>query len=202
MTLPEPIISFDIHPTRIGYAVVSQNGPIDWGVTRLRRPLESAKYLRRLVGQLCRLWQPAVAIIGTSRRNRGRYVKAIRRALSSQGVRLLQDQPTARRTGPSKHALACDLARQFPELNRLLPRKRRLWEPEDDRMHIFSTLGLALLFSPRTAAKPKSKCKPQSKTGAGGEICRDGKPANGADAARQVVKGVPHLRRCSNATGA
>ena len=196
MKLSEPIISFDIHPTRIGYAVVSRSGPIDWGVTRLRRPaLQTSKHLHRLPEELCRLWQPAVAVIRTSRRNRGRHIKAIRRALASQGVRLFRDQPTIPRTGPSKHELACDLARQFPELKHLLPRKRRLWDPEDDRMHIFTAFRLAQLFSPRTGGKPKSKLGRRRNR-------RDGKPANGADAARQIVKGVPHLRQCSNAPGA
>ena len=160
MKIPEPIIAFDIHPTRIGYAVVSKHGPIDWGVTRLRRPaLQTYKHLSRLTEELCRLWQPAVAVIRNSRRNRGRHIKAIRRALASQGVLLLRAQPARQSRGPSKHEMATALARRFAYLNRLLPRKRRLWDPEEDRMHIFTALRLALLFSPRAGAS-QSKPKP------------------------------------------
>ncbi len=154
MKTPEPVIAFDIHPTRIGYAVVSKSGPIDWGVTRLRQPaLQTSKHLNRLVDELCRLWLPAVGIIRKSRRDRQHRSKVISRALASRGipVRWVPDRPVCRPgKGPTKNELAGDLARQYPELKHLLPRKRRLWEPEDDRMHIFTAVGLAILFSPRT----------------------------------------------------
>ena len=142
------VIAFDIHPTRIGYAVVFLGRPLDWGVTRLRRPAYNfPRHLRRLTEELWRLWQPAVAVIRTSPRNRGRHIKAIRRALASRGihVRMVPDRLVFRDTERStKHELACDLARRFPELKHLLPRKRRLWDPEDDRMHIFTAVGMAV----------------------------------------------------------
>jgi hypothetical protein len=150
MTTPNTILALDVHGTRIAYAVVFRRKPVDWGVTRLRRPgLQSAKHLQKLLGELCRLWQPAVSVI---RGSRGGHTGLIRRALAGAGVRSLFDQArhqaSRQRNGPTKHQLACDLARQFPGLNHLLPRKRRLWDPEDDRMHIFTAIRLALL-SPR-----------------------------------------------------
>jgi len=47
----------------------------------------------------------------------------------------------------TKYAMASMLVRQFPFLAAMLPPKRRIWESEDYRMHIFAAVALALATS-------------------------------------------------------
>jgi hypothetical protein len=48
----------------------------------------------------------------------------------------------------TKYGRACFLAEQFPELQAFLPRFRKPWMSEEDRMAIFDALGFALAHFP------------------------------------------------------
>jgi hypothetical protein len=47
-------------------------------------------------------------------------------------------------TGVTKHDIAVALADRFPELRHRLPRPRKPWESEDERMGIFDAVSFAL----------------------------------------------------------
>lgn len=48
----------------------------------------------------------------------------------------------------NKAAIARALADRFPELRSRMPRVRKLWTTEDERMHIFDALALAVVVMP------------------------------------------------------
>lgn len=47
----------------------------------------------------------------------------------------------------TKYEIALEIAKQFPQLELRLPRIRKPWMSEDERMNIFDAVALALTFS-------------------------------------------------------
>ena len=47
----------------------------------------------------------------------------------------------------TKHAVACELAESFPRLRRKLPRRRKPWESEDERMNLFDAVSFAVTYA-------------------------------------------------------
>jgi hypothetical protein len=47
----------------------------------------------------------------------------------------------------TKHTIATTLAGAFPELAEKVPRKRKIWQSEDERISVFDALALAVTFA-------------------------------------------------------
>jgi hypothetical protein len=83
-------------------------------------------------------------------------VRKLLNRIASRGIKSLRVRITMRplRTlGPrsqvnTKYGIACFLANQFAELQAFLPRFRKPWMSEEDRMAIFDALGFAMVCFP------------------------------------------------------
>jgi hypothetical protein len=116
---------------------------------------DSAKAIRIIEALIARFQPDGLAIEdwdATGSRRCPRVRKLLDR-ISSRGRRSIQVHlvtPRQLRTlGPhnavnTKYGRACFLAERFPELRAFMPRFRKPWMSEEDRMAIFDSLGFAL----------------------------------------------------------
>lgn len=146
-----------IDPTARGFAYVVLEGSerlIDWGVSHVS--LHSKRQaIERLDGLLLQ-YAPDLLVTENWRSRRGAkiargrgFLRLIsthseRDALPLRTIRRSEVQFVFRTSGKSKHAIAEALARFFPELEDRLPRKRKPWMSEDERMNIFDALSFAV----------------------------------------------------------
>ena len=49
--------------------------------------------------------------------------------------------------GNTKHSIATTLAVAYPELAEKVPRKRKIYQSEDERISVFDALSLAVTFA-------------------------------------------------------
>lgn len=144
-------------PTSRGFAYVVLEGPerlVDWGVAHVRNHSKHA-YLERLMTLID---ENAPDLIVTedheSRRGR-RHTRAkvvlhrIKAYMQQQGIatRVVtrsQVREVFQGSGETKQEIAEAIARFFPELESKLPRYRKPWMSEDERMNIFDALSFAL----------------------------------------------------------
>jgi len=99
---------------------------------------------------------------------RCRRVEALLDQIASVKQKRLQVRHITRRDlrtiGPpsqtnTKYGRACLIADHFPELRPFLPRFRKPWMPEDDRMAIFDAVGFALAYLQHVAAPATESTK-------------------------------------------
>ncbi len=149
-----------IDPMKHGFGFVVLEGPaclIDWAVVTIRAS-DTDKCLNR-IGKLLARYDPDVLVLedGTGKGSRrcvrvqslldaidslaARETIATRR-FSRQRVRQAFAESGAR----TKHEIAKAIATRFPELEARLPRFRKPWMSEDDRMSIFDAASFALAF--------------------------------------------------------
>ena len=160
-----------IDPTTKGFAYAVFEGPdllLDWGSTQVRLERKNALCLKR-VEDLLRRYAPDVVVLeaydgkGSHRRPRVRsLIRSIRglaarkrfrsRAFSRAEIR----RAFASVGKATKHPIASEIARRFPELAAHLPEARKFYESEDERMSIFDAASLALTYfaSRRKRSKP------------------------------------------------
>ena len=149
-----------IDPTSRGFAYAIFEGPsslIDWGLTRARNGCHSQRIKR--LQRLIEYSSPDVLVledcnrIGSPRRSSARRLIG-HAALASHrnGIRTARFTRDAIRRffavagGVRKHEIAITIARAFPELAPRLPRVRKIWMSEDERMSIFDAASLALVY--------------------------------------------------------
>ena len=148
-----------VDPTRRGlsFAVIEGNDRlVGWGsvgAKKLRTSLVR-KAARRLIDE----YQPDFVVLETpesSRRGRRsrRAIMTVRfEALEyAAGVRLVsrrQVQVAFASSGPTKTEVAKTIAARFPELKPSLPKERKPWASEDERMNIFDAASFALTALP------------------------------------------------------
>lgn len=143
-----------LDPTRRGFAYVILEVPhnlIDWGVVQA----EGAACVKRLEELLGR-FKPERFVIEDYTASECRRTQSVKEFLWSlemlalvKGLGALRVARTAVRErfaehGTSKQAIAEVLVDHFPELRPRLPRARKPWMSEDERMNIFDALSLAL----------------------------------------------------------
>jgi len=143
-----------IDPTTRGfsYAVLEgRDNLIDWGLCHLLVRTDSAVLSR--VGQVLQRYNPDVLVVedgrGTKRRARAcRLIHGIEAIAKRQNIPLVRVSRSAiRRTlapAQTKQEIAEAVARYFPELASRLPRPRKPWMTEDERMNIFDAVSLVL----------------------------------------------------------
>lgn len=149
---PKTILAID--PTSRGFAFAVLEAPaflVDWG-----ERIISAKTggLLRKVDDLLEHHQPAVLVVedvaakGCRRRKRAREeINCMEQLALTRGVRVERASRLAvlRAFAPAKnkYEAALRLLEAFPVLGDRLPRRRKAWMSEDERMNTFDALGFA-----------------------------------------------------------
>jgi hypothetical protein len=150
-----------IDPTSRGFAFVVLEAPVflvDWGERIV--PTRSGNVIRK-VGDLLSYHQPAALVVedigakGCLRRKRAREeIKRMEQLAKASGMQVERVSRLAVRDtfapGKSKYAVALRLAQVFPIFGGRLPRKRRAWMSEDQRINTFDALGFAAALLERT----------------------------------------------------
>ncbi len=164
--VPETILAID--PTSRGFAFAVLEAPaflVDWGERII--PAKTGGLLRK-VGDLLTHHQPAVLVVedlgakGCRRQKRAREeINRMEQLAIARGVRVVR---VSRRAvvdtfapGKSKYEVALRLAETFPVLRDRLPRRRKAWMSEDQRMNTLDALGFAAAAMVRNgiAGRPK-----------------------------------------------
>ena len=139
-------------PRGFGFVVLEGTWLVDWG---LRRCSPTNEEFRRRIDALVRRYQPMIGVVeslsGTTKRCRGRiFIRTATTALKSAGVFVVP--VSARRAAqfakgprPSKWDIASAIARRFPEMSHRLPKNRKPWQSEDERLGLFMAAGFAML---------------------------------------------------------
>ena len=139
-----------------GFIVMErQERLIDWGLKIIR--VEKNRESLKRVADLIKRYSPDSVVIedykhkGSHRSARVQtLLKDIESLSATKGVktrrvpRFAFKSMVSRDTPSTKHQIAVEIVKQFPELAHRLPRKRKPWLNEDARMNIFIALGLAL----------------------------------------------------------
>lgn len=150
------IVSLDVRSKTLAYAVL--DGPLqllDFGVSgSTHRGFQVSR-----VEKLVRKFQPQVIVLrkvpaGSKRDNPAvqAAIKSIRskaRNLSIPVVSIekhLIDQTFRPHCKPTKHQIALLLSACYPALRWYVPKKRKIWMPEDRRMQYFDAAALGLTY--------------------------------------------------------
>jgi Holliday junction resolvasome RuvABC endonuclease subunit len=149
-----------IDPTSRGFGFAVLEGPrklIDWGVKQLRKEKTARSILqsKELMARYC----PDVVVVedwqgrGSRRCLRiGNLIRAIRTMAERRRIstrcfsRFRVRQAFASWHAWTKYQIAIAIARQLPELKSRLPRYRKPWMSEDERMAIFDAVAFALTY--------------------------------------------------------
>lgn len=142
------ILAIDPTPKGFGFAVLERGGRlVDWGVARVWATSEMEFVAR--VDAIISMYRPALVIVPEipaepHRARSARRVSAVSAHARARGKQIVVMPPSEVKAAfpGTKHARAELLATQFPELQPWLPRIRRPWMTEDERMHIFDAVSL------------------------------------------------------------
>jgi hypothetical protein len=159
-----------IDPTTKGFAYVIFEGPeflLEWGLSQARADAKNAKCVRGIEKLLAR-YSPDVVILedyegaGSHRRPRVRaLIRSIEGLARRRGIR---ERSFSRRdirrafdilASPTKHSIATELAKRYPELAPRLPSVRKCYESEDERTNLFDAASLALTYFERHRRRSK-----------------------------------------------
>jgi hypothetical protein len=162
MTLPprSNVRVLAVDPTTKGFGFVIFEGPerlIDWGVAYVGRDKKAGALLR--VTALLRRYDPDILVIedhasrACRRRDRARdLLRAISHLASAHSIVMHRVSMRSVRAifsavgVTTKYQIAAALASRYPELAPFLPRRRKPWMSEDDRMGIFDAAAFAIAY--------------------------------------------------------
>ena len=145
-----------ITPSKRGFGFVVLEGQtrlVDWGVAQVwsRRDREFLTRIEDIVDR----FRPSILVVedGAGSRRGLRATRridlaatyAIGRGIDARRVTRRAVREAFAASGTTKQAIAVAISRLFPELEARLPRPRKPWLPEDERMNIFDALALALV---------------------------------------------------------
>jgi Holliday junction resolvasome RuvABC endonuclease subunit len=146
-----------IDPTSRGLAFAVLEGSerlVDWGLVELADKSDEGLFCSR-VSQLLARYEPAAVVMevggGSRRGSRGRdRIACIDRLANGRELPVhevtrddLRDAFAG--SGATKWEIAVAITRLFPELEAWLPRKRKPWMSEDERMNIFDAVAFGLV---------------------------------------------------------
>jgi len=147
----------------VGYAVLEgRDNLVDWGLKTTRRA--DNQKASRAIESLLEWFRPDVLALedwNATDSHRCLRVEALLDQIASAKHKHIQvrlvTRSELRAIGPqsqtnTKYGRACLIADHFPELRPFLPRIRKPWMPEDDRMAIFDAVGFALAYLQYTTA--------------------------------------------------
>jgi hypothetical protein len=154
MTFTRAPRTLALDPTSDGFCFAVLEGSetlLDWGCCEIKDRQD--KVWHRKVIHLLKRYQPRLVVLEDPQESRrGPWASAFLNEISM----LLQEYTNLRvvsrhsvkdsfkASGTTKYEIAVAIARLFPELEARLPRKRKPWMSEDERMNIFDALSFAL----------------------------------------------------------
>lgn len=147
------ILSIDPTASGFGFAVLEPSDQlIDWGVAKVWS--RSAHALVARVENFMDRYEPSLLVLedvnetrrGKNARNRiiGVARFALARRIPIRMVSRRQVRETFRTHGHTKFEIAFAITKMFPELAVRMPRYRKPWMSEDQRMNIFDALSFAV----------------------------------------------------------
>lgn len=151
--MPRPTVrTLGLDPAPRGIAFVVLDGRdylIDWGipVLKTRTTREADRKVRFLIARFAPTFLVVEHHTLTRRRRRARrIIEKIGSTGDALGLPVIEvSRPQVRehfsQTDGTKYEIALALAALFPELEHRLPRKRKPWMSEDERMNIFDALS-------------------------------------------------------------
>jgi hypothetical protein len=148
-------ITLSLDPTSEGFCFVVLAGSetlLDWGCREVMksRPEEWRRKIAKFIGR----YNPDLIVLERMEPSRrgpwarrfaadvGVFARDLGIAVGEISRREVQEEFSE--SGRTKYEIAVAIARLFPELEPRLPRKRKPWMSEDDRMSIFDALAFAL----------------------------------------------------------
>jgi len=152
----ERVLAIDPSTRGVGFAVME--GPerlVDWGIKGVKsdKNRESLEHITRLIKR----YHPDVIVIENHQHKSARRRVRVRQLLNAivlfasiGEVRVRKVSRAAIKNAfmkvgaATKHQIATEIARRFPELTPRLPPVRKPWMSEDNRMSIFDSVALAL----------------------------------------------------------
>lgn len=177
--LKRRIIAVDPSIRGFGFCVFEGEELLDWGVKHVRAEKNGACVKK--LGELLEWYRPRVLVLEDSKVRACRRGARPRLLLQAMGrlarrsrVRVTRiSVRTARRRithdeRANKYDMADRLAAAYPALAWSLPRRRKCWMSEDERMSIFEAAGLAVAFligSKTSAGHPSGGSVASSATG-------------------------------------
>ena len=143
-----------------GFAVLEgEEELIDWGVKAIRRREHKNEDCLRQLADLTDRYRPDVIVVenwqvrGSRRSPRiQELIQEILALASQRGIRSRRFSRTQIRKAfasssvSTKYEMAVEIAKRFPELAPRLPRRRKPWMSEDERMGIFDAMALAFSY--------------------------------------------------------
>ncbi len=149
-----------------GFAVLENGQLVDSGIKAVRGNDKNGKCLEKIKG-IFRKCEPDVLVLEDTRSAQSDRAPRIRELNAAiLGISLGNNVPVAWFTktqlknfffgtkGGTKHEIAQEIARRFPEeLGHRLPRERRLWDSQDERIDLFFAVALAQLLYEATIAQ-------------------------------------------------
>jgi hypothetical protein len=149
------VLAIDPYSRGVGFAVLEgPHGLIDFGLKSTGKA--DSEKVARATQALIERFRPDVLALedwnAPGSRRCGRVQTLLNQIVAAEQKRVrvcLIDVKRLRRIGQlphtsTKYGRARFVAERFPELQPFLPRFRKIWMPEDDRMSIFDAVGFAL----------------------------------------------------------
>lgn len=150
------ILSIDPTPKGLGFTILEgRDGLMDWGVKTVRQDKNAGTLAH--VEKLINRFHPTTIVVEDtghwSSRRRGRIralLEEVRLLAAAYGIRFkripraLVHASFASLGRTTKYQIAVALTDKFPELSPRLPKPRKPWQSEDDRMAIFDAAALAV----------------------------------------------------------
>lgn len=152
------MLSLDPTSRGFGYAILEiPDLLIDWGVCQVRT--DKKERVLRKVAALIHRFAPDIVVVENIHQERCRrgprvrdliesivsLARAMDVAVGRVAMRDVRDH-FAEAHAKNKDAIAKQIAGQFPELDPILPPRRRLWMPEDERMAVFDAISMATVM--------------------------------------------------------
>lgn len=146
------LLAIDLTAKGFGFALLDKRlGLLDWGFCSLSAK-DDVTFIARVSARIDK-GRPTALVLENFTPIRGRETAVRRQGLvitlaEERKIGLCQvSQKIAKDIlGPgTKTITARNLAERFPELRHRMPRERTRWSTEDERMHIFDALSLAVV---------------------------------------------------------
>lgn len=149
---PLRLLAIDLTAKGFGFALLDARlGLLDWGFSSVPAT-DDAMFLARVSARINR-GRPTALVLENFAPIRGREAAVRRQGLAIKlaeerriGLCQVSQKIVQGILGPATKAqIARALTERFPELRPRVPRERQRWTSEDERMHIFDALALAVV---------------------------------------------------------
>ena len=152
------VLAIDPTSKGFGFAVLEGSALVDYGIREAKGDKNSASLKK--IADLLELYQPQIIVLENPTAKGSRRclrvqeligeikVLASAKKVKTCSISRLQVKKVFALLGAStKYQIAVEIAKRFPELELRLPRIRKPWMSEDERMSIFDAAALALTSS-------------------------------------------------------